>query len=136
MRVLFFALFCETDSIVSPTVPLALRVSGHLLLGIVRIYERKVTYLFTDCSEALVKIKMAFRPGVVNLPTRDGRGGGAANNHQINVAMVGEFDMDDGINAFDDVTDVDPLEDDWMQLAPAGRELYVCPIACLGWCLC
>jgi cohesin complex subunit SCC1 len=100
-------------------VPLALRVSGHLLLGIVRIYERKVTYLFTDCSEALVKIKMAFRPGVVDLPSREGRG---ANKH-INVAMVGEFDMDDGINAFDDVSDVDPLEDDWMQMAPTGRQL-------------
>mmetsp|Transcript_22698 Transcript_22698/g.79373 ORF Transcript_22698/g.79373 Transcript_22698/m.79373 type:complete len:598 (-) Transcript_22698:236-2029(-) len=50
-----------------PVVPLALRVSGHLLLGLVRIYSRKVKYLFADCSDALVKIKMAFRPGVVNL---------------------------------------------------------------------
>lgn len=46
-----------------PTVPLALRVSGHLLLGVVRIYSRKVKYLMEDCSQALTKIKMAFRPG-------------------------------------------------------------------------
>ena len=59
----------SVGSIVKPTVPLALRVSGHLLLGLVRIYQRKVKYLFSDCSQALVKIKMAFRPGVVDLPT-------------------------------------------------------------------
>jgi len=47
---------------------MALRMSGHLLLGVVRIYSRKVRYLLTDCSDALVKIKMAFRPGIVDLP--------------------------------------------------------------------
>jgi len=58
----------SVDSIVKPQVPLALRVSGHLLLGVVRIYSRKVKYLMNDCTEALVKIKLAFRPGVVDLP--------------------------------------------------------------------
>ena len=42
--------------------------TGHLLLGVVRIYSRKAKYLLTDCSEAFVKIKMAFRPGVVDMP--------------------------------------------------------------------
>jgi cohesin complex subunit SCC1 len=37
--------------------PLALRLSGQLLLGVVRIYSRQVGYLFTDCSEALIKVK-------------------------------------------------------------------------------
>ena len=41
---------------------------GHLLLGVVRIYSRKAKYLLADCSEALIKIKMAFRPEVVDLP--------------------------------------------------------------------
>ncbi|KAI8612399.1 Rec8 like protein-domain-containing protein [Chytriomyces sp. MP71] len=49
-------------------VPMALRLSGQLLLGVVRIYSRKARYLLEDCNEALVKIKMAFRPGVVDLP--------------------------------------------------------------------
>ncbi|KAL3774900.1 hypothetical protein ACHAW5_009119 [Stephanodiscus triporus] len=52
----------SVDTIVNPAVPLALRVSGHLLLGVVRIYSRKVKYLMHDCHEAMVKIKMAFRP--------------------------------------------------------------------------
>jgi len=51
----------SVDNIVNPAVPLALRVSGHLLLGVVRIYSRKVKYLQKDCEEAMVKIKMAFR---------------------------------------------------------------------------
>lgn len=48
-------------SIINPDVPMALRMSGHLLLGVTRIYARKVKYLLSECNEALVKIKMAFR---------------------------------------------------------------------------
>ena len=57
-----FATDIETSvqSIVTPVVPLALRVSGHLLLGVVRIYDRKVKYLFVDCNDAVSKIKLAF----------------------------------------------------------------------------
>ena len=47
---------------------MALRTTGHLLLGIVRIYSRKAKYLLADCNEAFLKIKMAFRPGQVDLP--------------------------------------------------------------------
>ncbi|KAJ7262236.1 Rec8 like protein-domain-containing protein [Mycena haematopus] len=46
---------------------MALRLSGQLLLGVVRIYSRKAKYLLDDCNEALLKIKMAFRPGVVDM---------------------------------------------------------------------
>lgn len=43
--------------------PMALRLSGQLLLGVVRIYSRKARYLLDDCNEALMKIKMVrFRP--------------------------------------------------------------------------
>lgn len=56
------------DGIMQPKVKLALRTSGHLLLGVVRIYSRKAKYLLADCNEAFVKIKMAFRPGIVDLP--------------------------------------------------------------------
>lgn len=51
-------------------VPLSLRLSGHLLLGVIRIYSKKVQYLATDCNEALVKIKLAFRPGEVQIDLR------------------------------------------------------------------
>jgi cohesin complex subunit SCC1 len=38
--------------------PLALRLNGQLLLGVVRIYHRKAHYLHDDCNDALWKIKM------------------------------------------------------------------------------
>ncbi|KAG1702382.1 Double-strand-break repair protein rad21 [Nymphon striatum] len=58
----------SVEGILQPKVKMALRTSGHLLLGVVRIYSRKAKYLLADCNEAFVKIKMAFRPGVVDLP--------------------------------------------------------------------
>lgn len=45
------------DTIVDPDQPLALRLSGQLLLGVVKIYSKKVNYLFEDCSSAIIKIQ-------------------------------------------------------------------------------
>ncbi|XP_069507030.1 double-strand-break repair protein rad21-like protein 1 isoform X2 [Ambystoma mexicanum] len=56
------------EKILSPKVNIALRTSGHLLLGVVRIYHRKAKYLLADCNEAFFKMRMAFRPGIVDLP--------------------------------------------------------------------
>ncbi|KAJ2557459.1 sister chromatid cohesion protein 1 [Coemansia sp. RSA 1933] len=47
--------------------PLALRLSGQLLLGVSRIYARKARYLLEDCNEALIRIRMAFRPGAADI---------------------------------------------------------------------
>ncbi|KAF2101796.1 hypothetical protein NA57DRAFT_35210 [Rhizodiscina lignyota] len=60
--------------------PMALRLSGQLLLGVVRIYSRKARYLLEDCNEALMKIKLAFRPGNVDLP--------ANQSHTVNPASL------------------------------------------------
>jgi cohesin complex subunit SCC1 len=37
--------------------PLALRLKGQLLLGIVRIYTRKTRYLLEDCGEIVSKLR-------------------------------------------------------------------------------
>lgn len=97
----------SVESIVNPQVPLALRVSGHLLLGVVRIYSRKVKYLFADCSDALVKIKMAFRPGVVDLPENAQE----ASTSSINVTNFGEFETD---TAYEIDSVPVPEMDQWM----------------------
>ncbi|KAJ1355070.1 Double-strand-break repair protein rad21 A, partial [Parelaphostrongylus tenuis] len=55
------------NEILKPKVKMALRTTGHLLLGIVRIYSRKTKYLLADCNEAFLKIKMAFRSGQIEL---------------------------------------------------------------------
>ncbi|XP_033934671.1 double-strand-break repair protein rad21-like protein 1 [Pseudochaenichthys georgianus] len=54
--------------IISPQMKIGLRTSGHLLLGVVRIYSKKAKYLLADSTDALVKIKFAFRPGQTDLP--------------------------------------------------------------------
>ncbi|KAK1372723.1 Sister chromatid cohesion 1 protein 4 [Heracleum sosnowskyi] len=79
----------SVDSILSPDVPIALRLSSHLLVGVVRIYSRKVNYLFDDCSEALLKIKQAFRSTAVDLPPEES----TAPYHSITLPET--FDLDD-----------------------------------------
>ncbi|XP_067095162.1 double-strand-break repair protein rad21-like protein 1 [Osmerus mordax] len=63
---------CNLEStikdIICPQINIGLRTSGHLLLGVVRIYSRKAKYLLADCSDAVVQIKVSFRPGQTDLP--------------------------------------------------------------------
>ncbi|GME91067.1 unnamed protein product [[Candida] boidinii] len=49
------------DSASSSAEPLALRLTGQLLYGVVRIYSRKAKYLFDDVTDALLKLKSAFK---------------------------------------------------------------------------
>lgn len=54
-----FINFPALDAIMGQEIEvMALRLSGQLLLGVVRIYSRKAKYLLDDCNEALLKIKM------------------------------------------------------------------------------
>jgi cohesin complex subunit SCC1 len=74
----------SVDTIVNPTMPLALRMSGHLLLGVVRIYSRKVKYVLSDCTEAMLKLQMAFATAQTKgkeLLENTGGGGGTNNNN-------------------------------------------------------
>jgi len=48
----------SVDSILFPIVTIALRTSGHLLLGIVRIYSRKVKYFLHEATDAVTSIKL------------------------------------------------------------------------------
>jgi hypothetical protein len=49
----------SVEAIITPSqAPMALRLSGQLLLGVVRIYSRKARYLLDDCNEVLMKVKM------------------------------------------------------------------------------
>ncbi|OCF76641.1 hypothetical protein I204_02340 [Kwoniella mangroviensis CBS 8886] len=58
----------SVDAILTEDAAQPLRSSGPLMLGVVRIYSRKVGYLFDDCKEARERISLAFRPGMVDLP--------------------------------------------------------------------
>jgi cohesin complex subunit SCC1 len=65
----------SVNSIVNPTVPLALRVSGHLMLGIVRIYSDKVRYLSSDCRDAMTRINLAFKGQTNRVDIEEAAGG-------------------------------------------------------------
>ena len=120
-----------TTSIANPTVPMALRVSGHLLLGIVRIYSRQVQFLLDDCHQAMIKVKMAYsssgntnNSGEIGGPmiditvtTRGSLGGSASHtashagkaaaggggNHALNISNFGEFnEAGKGLHDVDD----------------------------------
>ncbi|KAI4989050.1 hypothetical protein ZWY2020_036367 [Hordeum vulgare] len=57
------------SSIMDPEVPIALRLSGHLLLGLVRIYSWKVNHLFQDCNRMLSEVRTAFASmAAIDLP--------------------------------------------------------------------
>lgn len=57
----------SVEAIITPNqAPMALRLSGQLLLGVVRIYQRKTRYLLDDCNEAMMKIKMVCIPFNLN----------------------------------------------------------------------
>ncbi|KAM3729013.1 Double-strand-break repair protein [Dirofilaria immitis] len=103
------------DEILKPKVKMALRTTGHLLLGIVRIYSRKAKYLLADCNEAFLKIKMAFRPGQVELDEDGQQATSAAINlpevfHDFDAALpdFNELDMHTQIHInqsrIDDIT--------------------------------
>ncbi|KAJ6655891.1 hypothetical protein lerEdw1_004661 [Lerista edwardsae] len=83
----------------SPKFKIALRTSGHLLLGVVRIYHRKTKYLLADCNEALLKMQSEFRPGLVDLP----KGTSEANYDAITLPEVfQDFDTQlPDVNAID-----------------------------------
>jgi N terminus of Rad21 / Rec8 like protein len=105
----------SVDNIVHPAVPLALRVSGHLLLGVVRIYSRKVKYLMHDCHEAMIKIKMAFR-NTGDPKNKDGNhlnakgidmpgGGGRRDSNEVNDAS-GNNNTNMNVSNFGEYQDV------------------------------
>ncbi|KAH0865362.1 hypothetical protein HID58_082573 [Brassica napus] len=56
------------DLIMFPEAPLALRLSGHLLLGVVRIYSKQVDYLFRDCALVTTWLSKSFVSTQVDLP--------------------------------------------------------------------
>lgn len=73
--------------------PMALRLSGQLLLGVTRIYSRKAKYLLDDCNDTLGKVKRAFRPGAVDMEEAEG----GRNRDTINL-RVEEGGIEDLLN--------------------------------------
>ncbi|KAD5802597.1 hypothetical protein E3N88_13957 [Mikania micrantha] len=56
------------EQIMYPQVPIALRTYSYLLLGVVRIYSKKVEYLQHDCNVLRIDITKAYANADINLP--------------------------------------------------------------------
>eukprot|EP00891_Asterochloris_glomerata_P002213 jgi/Astpho2/2213/gw1.00040.253.1_t len=78
----------SVDNIINSEAPLALRLSGQLLLGVVRIHARKVVFLYNDCNEAVVRLKQAFKAHDVDLP----EGNTQAPEQMITLPEILEFE--------------------------------------------
>lgn len=85
----------SVDGILKPKVKMALRTSGHLLLGVVRIYSRKAKYLLQDCNEAFVKIKVSCRTNENNVDTHSPR-----KTVRGNYKLVTKYSLSDGLQAW------------------------------------
>ncbi|KAL2136253.1 hypothetical protein VTI74DRAFT_4686 [Chaetomium olivicolor] len=107
----------SVDAIIAPNdAPLALRLSGQLLLGVVRIYSRKARYLLDDCNEALIKIKMAFRStGNHDIPTN------------LHVTTKESLMLPDTITPYDNLDLLPPPSSDF--LASQLEEVTAAPIS-------
>ncbi|CAI9090767.1 OLC1v1025602C1 [Oldenlandia corymbosa var. corymbosa] len=57
------------EEIMNPSVPMALRLSGILMGGVVIVYERKVKLLFDDVNRLLVELNQAWKVQVEPDPT-------------------------------------------------------------------
>lgn len=57
-RIFFFRDVCSLSlvSIENPEIQMAIRLSGHLLVGVCRLYSYKVKFLLHDCEEAVNSI--------------------------------------------------------------------------------
>ncbi|KAL4562034.1 hypothetical protein LXL04_034223 [Taraxacum kok-saghyz] len=86
------------EQIMNPQVPIALRMSGHLLLGVVRIYSKKVEYLQHDYNVLRIDISKVYTNTDINLP-KD-----ANQAHFDSITLPERFDLD-----LMDVDDYDPL---------------------------
>ncbi|KAH3661608.1 hypothetical protein OGAPHI_006456 [Ogataea philodendri] len=51
----------SSSNATASTEPLALRLTGQLLYGVVRIYSRKAKYLLDDVTDAILKLKSSFK---------------------------------------------------------------------------
>ncbi|XP_071936301.1 sister chromatid cohesion 1 protein 3 isoform X2 [Coffea arabica] len=81
-------------------------MSGHLLLGVVRIYSKQVDYFYQDCNVALVEILKAFSSvnTNINLP----EGATQAPYHSITLPETLALDKID----LEDYSDLERSEDD------------------------
>lgn len=93
--------------------PMALRLSGQLLLGASKIYGRKARYLLDDCTDALSRLRLTAAqagpgarqqvdlpdaraaPSAINIAPSGARTGAAGNTVAAGTLTLEDFDLDE-----------------------------------------
>ncbi|XP_024638994.1 sister chromatid cohesion 1 protein 1 [Medicago truncatula] len=73
------------EEILNPAIPMALRLSGILMGGVVIVYERKVKLLYDDVSRLLVEINEAWKVKSAPDPTVLPKGKSQAKRNEITI---------------------------------------------------
>ncbi|KAJ3698397.1 hypothetical protein LUZ61_002102 [Rhynchospora tenuis] len=111
------------ERLLFPEAPIALRMSAHLLLGLVRIYAWKVDHAYDDCNRLLTNVRTAFFTlKVIGLPADVHRAPPQSitlpNNFQLD-----DIDLDD---LADDAGGLDAHQKTFDQITiTSGQENYV-----------
>ncbi|XP_052187255.1 sister chromatid cohesion 1 protein 1 [Diospyros lotus] len=83
------------EEILNPSVPMALRLSGILMGGVVIVYERKVKLLYDDVTRLLVEINEAWKVKVVPDPTLLPKGKSQAKFEAVTLPMTQEIELEE-----------------------------------------
>ncbi|KAK2636000.1 hypothetical protein Ddye_030792 [Dipteronia dyeriana] len=81
------------DEILNPSVPMALRLSGILMGGVVIVYERKVKLLYDDVTRLLVELNEAWKVKAAPDPTVLPKGKLQAKKEAVTLAENNETDF-------------------------------------------
>jgi cohesin complex subunit SCC1 len=95
--------------VVQPSVPIALRTSGELMLGIVRIYALKVANLLKDATEATSVLLKPRAINIIKVPV-GGEKGGKDGEQQYQNAIAITMDVTVGRIGADQLCDADFAE--------------------------
>ncbi|XP_047154283.1 sister chromatid cohesion 1 protein 1 isoform X2 [Vigna umbellata] len=83
------------EEILNPSVPMALRLSGILMGGVVIVYERKVKLLYDDVTRFLVEINEAWKVKTVPDPTLLPKAKSKANKEAVTLPGIRETNVAD-----------------------------------------
>ncbi|XP_040865306.1 sister chromatid cohesion 1 protein 1 [Glycine max] len=83
------------EEILNPSIPMALRLSGILMGGVVIVYERKVKLLYEDVTRFLVEINEAWKVKTAPDPTLLPKSKSKAKKEAVTLPGTGETNMED-----------------------------------------
>ncbi|KAL9421734.1 hypothetical protein AB3S75_034075 [Citrus x aurantiifolia] len=83
------------EEILNPAVPMALRLSGILMGGVVIVYEKKVKLLYDDVNRLMIEINAAWKTKVARDPTLLPKGKSQAKREAVTLPEIKETDVED-----------------------------------------